>query len=108
MLKLILASITLFRSCVVCPAQTPAQTPPLIFGRVTVNRTHIAFAYAGDIWVVERGGGDARRITTDPNEENFPVFSPDGSQLAFSRQTGGDWDIYVMPATGGEARRITY
>ena len=83
-------------------AQTSA---PLLLGRVTVNRTHIAFSYAGDIWLVERGGGDARRITSDPSEENFPVFSPDGSQLAFSRQIGGDWDVFVMPAAGGDARR---
>jgi tricorn protease len=79
-----------------------------MFGRVAVNRTHIAFSYAGDIWLVERGGGDARRITTDPGEEGYPTFSPDGSQLAFSRQTGGDWDVFVMPAAGGEARRLTY
>jgi tricorn protease len=80
----------------------------MLFSRLTVNQTHVAFAYAGDIWIVERSGGDARRLTTSPAEENFPVFSPDGSQLAFSRQTGGNWDVYVMPATGGEARRLTY
>lgn len=106
MLKLCLASALLFLSYVVGVAQ--GSTAPLLFGRVTVNRTHIAFSYAGDIWLVERGGGDARRITSDPNEESYPVFSPDGTQLAFSRQTGGDWDIFVMPATGGEARRLTF
>jgi tricorn protease len=106
MLKLFCASAILFLIAHLSTAQTPAA--PLLFGRATVNRTHIAFAYAGDIWLVEKGGGDARRITTDPNEENYPVFSPDGSLLAFSRQTGGDWDIFVMPATGGEARRLTY
>jgi tricorn protease len=63
---------------------------------------------AGDPWSVERDGGDAKRLTTHPAEESFPVFSPDGSQLAFSRQIGGNWDLYVMPATGGEARQITF
>ncbi|MBD0369986.1 MAG: PD40 domain-containing protein [Pyrinomonadaceae bacterium] len=105
MLKIVFASIILFLSCVTGLAQASA---PLLVGRVTVNRTHIAFSYAGDIWLVERGGGDARRITNDPNEESFPVFSPDGSQLAFSRLIGGDWDVFVMPASGGEARRLTY
>lgn len=105
MLKLIFASFMLVLGSVVCTAQSSG---PLLFGRATVNRTHIAFSYAGDIWLVEKGGGDARRITSDANEENYPVFSPDGSQLAFSRQTGGDWDIFVMPVAGGEARRLTY
>lgn len=86
-------------------AQQPA---PAFYGRLAVNQTHIVFNYAGDLWSVERGGGQARRITTHPGEESFPAFSPDGSQLAFSRQVGGNWDIYVMPATGGEARQITY
>jgi tricorn protease len=75
---------------------------------VTANQTHIAFSYAGDIWIVDRSGGEARRLTTDPAEEDYPLFSPDGSLLAFSRVTGGDWDIYVMPAAGGEAKRLTY
>lgn len=81
---------------------------PSLFGRLTVNQTHIVFSYAGDLWSVERGGGDAKRLTTHPGEESFPVFSPDGSQLAFSRQIGGNWDLYVMPAEGGEARQITF
>jgi tricorn protease len=83
-------------------------TGPKLFSRLTVNQTHIAFSYAGDIWMVERGGGEARRVTTNPSEENFPVFSPDGAQLAFSRQVGGNWDVYVIPVAGGEARRLTY
>lgn len=100
--------VTLFLlSCSGIPGQ--AQAPgPTLFSRLTVNQSHIAFSYAGDIWTVERTGGEARRLTTHPSEENFPVFSPDGLQLAFSRQVGGNWDVYIMPVGGGEARRITY
>lgn len=82
--------------------------PPAMFGRLTVNQTHIVFSYAGDLWSVERSGGEAKRLTSHPGEESFPVFSPDGSQIAFSRQIGGNWDVYVMPAGGGEARQITF
>jgi tricorn protease len=80
----------------------------MLISRLTVNQTHIAFQYAGDIWAVERGGGEARRLTTDPAEESYPIYSPDGSQLAFSRQIGGAWKLFVMPAAGGEARQLTY
>lgn len=90
------------------PMLARADSPPALFGRLTVNQTHIVFSYVGDLWSVERSGGDAKRLTTHPGEESFPVFSPDGSQLAFSRQIGGNWDLYVMPAAGGEARQITF
>jgi tricorn protease len=105
MLRSFLATMLLACAGSVCLAQS---TGPVLFSRLTVNQTQIAFSYAGDIWIVERTGGEARRLTTSAAEENFPSFSPDGSQLAFSRQTGGNWDVYVMPAAGGEARRVTY
>lgn len=73
-----------------------AEPAPALLGRLTVNQTHIVFSYAGDLWSVERSGGEARRLTTHPAEESFPVFSPDGSQIAFSRQTGGNWDISIQ------------
>jgi Tol biopolymer transport system component/DNA-binding winged helix-turn-helix (wHTH) protein len=39
-----------------------------------------------------------------------PAFSPDGSQLAFVRATiaGVSNDVYVMPTTGGQPRRLTF
>src|SRR5204863_4224546 len=52
----------------------------------TVSNTQIAFAYAGDIWVAGRDGGDAKRLTSFPGTESNPHFSPDGKQIAFSMQ----------------------
>src|SRR5258708_7137970 len=74
----------------------------------TVSRDSVAFEYAGDLWVVSRGGGKARRLTSTPGTEIDPYFSPDGSQIAFSATVAGNTDVYVMPATGGEAKRLTY
>lgn len=103
-MKLFISLLVLCCTGVISQAQS---TAPTLFSRLTVNQTHIAFSYAGDIWVVDRAGGEARRLTNQPVEENFPMFSPDGSQLAFSRQVGGNWDVYLMPASGGDARRVT-
>ena len=50
----------------------------------SVSRDLVAFAYAGDLWVVARSGGDARRLTSTQGAEVDPYFSPDGSQIAFS------------------------
>jgi tricorn protease len=88
-------------------AQQPVQ-PPLLITRVSLNQTHIAFTYAGKIWLVERTGGTAKRLTNTPNDETNPVFSPDGQRIAFSRLNGNDWDVFVARADGsGEPARIT-
>jgi len=73
-----------------------------------VSETHIAFVYAGDIWLVEKGGGTAHRLSSPPGEELFPRFSPDGSMLAFSANYDGNTDIYVVPTMGGAPVRLTY
>jgi tricorn protease len=78
----------------------------------TLSRTKIAFSFAGDIWLVDRTGGAAQRLTTSPAREFYPTFSPDGSQVAFARFNPAvgslGWDVYVVPTSGGEARRVTY
>ena len=74
----------------------------------TVSRDSVAFEYAGDLWVVSRSGGQARRLTATQGLEVHPFFSPDGSQIAFSATVAGNTDVYVMPTTGGQPRRLTY
>src|SRR5688572_12574547 len=74
----------------------------------TVSATQIAFGYAGNIWVVARSGGDARRITSFAAEATNPQFSPDGALIAFSGQYAGNTDVYVVPSRGGEPKRLTW
>src|SRR5262245_11661341 len=96
--------------CVFCciASAALAQQRPLLIGRVSLNQTHIAFTYSGKIWLVERTGGTARRLTNTPNEETNPVFSPDGQRIAFSRSNGNDWDVFIARSDGsGEPTRIT-
>ena len=86
-----------------------AQTEkPTLFQKPTVNRTDIVFAYAGDLWIVPRQGGDAKRLTNGVGIETNPVFSPDGSMIAFTGEYDGNTDVYVVPATGGVPKRLTY
>jgi tricorn protease len=69
----------------------------------------LAFAWAGDIWVVPVTGGAARPLTRHPGRDREPSFSPDGTQIAFvSDRDGGD-QVYVMPAQGGggQPRQLT-
>ncbi len=74
----------------------------------TVSKTQIAFAYANNIWVVDKSGGLARRVTSFQGVTENPKFSPDGRLIAFSAQYGGNIDVYVVPAEGGEPKRLTW
>ncbi|MBM4003950.1 MAG: protease [Planctomycetes bacterium] len=75
----------------------------------TIHRERIVFGYAGDLYIVSGQGGVARRLTSDPKSyEMFPRFSPDGKLLAFTGQYDGNTEVYVMPAEGGEPRRLTF
>ena len=73
-----------------------------------ISRDKIAFVYGGDIWLVPSSGGTAHRITTYPGRELFPKFSPDGKWLAFTGQYDGNFNVYVMPADGGQPRQLTF
>ncbi len=81
---------------------------PHLLQRPAVSADRVAFAYAGDLWTVERAGGAARRLTAGVGLESYPVFSPDGSQVAFAGDYEGNLDVYVVPATGGVPRRLTH
>ncbi len=56
--------------------------------------------------------GEKRNLTTPPDQywaDSTPAFSPDSKSVAFIREnTPITGDIYVVPVTGGEPRRITY
>jgi tricorn protease len=105
MSRLLALLVFLIMSCSISEAQARIPRP---FGSATVSGSAIAFSFAGDLWVVDRSGGEARRLTTSPDGKAYPVFSPDGSQIAFAMYAKGNLDVYVVPASGGEPRRLTY
>ena len=85
-----------------------AQEQHLLLRQPTISRTHIVFSYAGDLWIVARAGGEASRLTNGVGREATPIFSPDGSTIAFTGEYDGNVDLYTIPATGGVPKRITY
>ncbi len=74
----------------------------------TISATQIAFAYANNIWIVNRAGGSSRRLTSSQGQTSNPHFSPDGKWVAFSGEYGGNTDVYVVAAEGGEPKRLTW
>jgi len=80
---------------------------PVLLRDPSLSRTQITFSYGGYIWTADRDGSQVKQLTTG-GEESKPVFSPDGSQIAFSANFDGTNGVYVMPAAGGIPRRLMY
>ena len=82
--------------------------PPLLLQHPTLSATQIAFVYAGDLWTVPREGGVAQRLTAGIGTVSRPAFSWDGGEIAFTGDYNGNSDVYIIPASGGAPRRLTY
>jgi tricorn protease len=74
----------------------------------TISKNYIAFIYAEDLWIANKDGSYPRRITVSEGSESNPVFSPDGSMIAFTGQYDGNTDVFVVPVTGGVPKRLTW
>lgn len=73
-----------------------------------IHDNSVVFTYAGDLYMVDAGGGVARRLTSHEGYEMFARFSPDGQTLAFTGQYDGNTEVFTMPAWGGMPVRLTY
>src|SRR5262249_37550466 len=94
---------------------TPLAAQTRMLRSPSVSDKNIAFAYANNIWIVDRSGGAARRVTSFQGETQNPKLSPDGKWVAFSAEYGGNTDVYVVatdPAaaaqTAGQPKRLTW
>lgn len=85
-----------------------AQEETLLLRNPSISKTHITFVYGGDIWVADKNGQNAKRLTTNPDVELNPIFSPDGKQIAFTGNYDGNTDVYTIPVYGGEPKRVTF
>ncbi len=73
-----------------------------------IYKDKVVFSYAGDLWLASTSGGVASRITSHAGRELFPKFSPDGKWIAFTGQYDGNFNVYVMPSTGGQPKQLTF
>ena len=77
-----------------------AQVTPewMRYPSVSPDGTTIAFVYKGDIYTVGVEGGEAQRLTFQPEMDVQPVWSPDGQTIAFASERHGNFDVFVMDA----------
>jgi tricorn protease len=97
---------TLLVALICVPILASAQTKLLRFPDIHGDK--VVFSYGGDLWTAPASGGTATRLTAHPGVEVFAKFSPDGKWIAFTGQYDGDEQVYVIPATGGEPKQLTF
>ena len=92
-------------------ATTPAA-PAVAMSQPSVapDGSQIAFVANGGIWTVASSGGKAHLLVADDGgNDSRPLYSPDGRQLAFQSDTGGEGSgIYLLELASGNLRRLTW
>ena len=99
---LILSALTLSLSAA-------AQSNPLWmrYSSISPDGQTIVFSYKGDVFSVASSGGNAHQLTSNAAYDAYPIWSPDGSHIAFASSREGSLDVYVMDKNGGEPKRLT-
>ena len=77
------------------------------YNAISPQGDKIAFAYKGDIYVVDVEGGLAPQLTTNSSYDFNPIWSNDGKHIAFATDRNANFDIYVVSVDGGVAKRVT-
>jgi Tol biopolymer transport system component/C-terminal processing protease CtpA/Prc len=97
-------------SCILAASFASSQENPLWlrYPAISPDGQTILFAFKGDIYSVSSGGGLAVPLTLSESYESSPVWSHDGKSIAFSSDRYGNFDVFIMPSKGGEAKRLTY
>ena len=93
-----------------CGVSAAAQSTPLWlrYPAISPDGQTIAFEHKGDIYSVPASGGTATPLTLGEAYDFAPVWSHDGKQIAFASDRYGNFDVFVMPSSGGEAKRLTF
>ena len=86
-----------------------AQDNPLWmrFSAISPDGQTIAFSYKGDLFTVPTSGGSAHQLTSNAAYDAYPVWSPDGQDIAFASAREGSLDVYIIDKDGGTPKRLT-
>lgn len=102
------AKIGLIASCLLLGVSSIFSQGTMLLRQPAANAQYIVFCHADDLWRVDIKGGNAIRLTSAIGSESNPSISPDGNWVAFSGRYYGNIDVYVIPITGGDPKRLTW
>lgn len=103
-------------------AQASAQEPALVvivddeYPSISPGGDKVAFEStrsggADQIYVANMDGSNVTALTNSPEENETPIWSPDGERILFARRLGegraAQLDIFVMDADGGNVRNLS-
>ncbi len=74
----------------------------------SVRGDTLVFVADDDVWIAPSSGGTARRLSADRAPASHPKLSPDGTSIAYASRRDGKPEVFVVPADGGDVRRVTY
>lgn len=89
-------------------ASAPAMAAPAYLRFPDLHGDTLVFSAAGDLWTANVAQGGVSRLTSHSGDERFAQISPDGKTVAFTGAYDGNLDVYVVPITGGQPRRLTW
>ena len=91
-------------------AAQPVRTDIRLAAAPTVSPdgTSFAFVWLGDVWKASVFGGRAEPLTRHAASDTWPCWSPDGLEIAFCSERSGTRQVYIMPASGGQPRQVTF
>jgi len=92
--------LTNFSDSAVAPALSPDGRMLAFF------RGGAAFLSGAQIYVKLLPNGESIKLTDGPEQKYAPVFTPDGTRIAYTARQGRSWDTWTVPVTGGEPTRF--
>lgn len=87
--------------------QSNANSLWIRYPSISPDGKTIVFSYQGDLFTVASSGGEAKILTTHLAHDYHPIWSPDGTKIAFASNRFGNFDIFLIDAKGGIPERIT-
>ncbi len=108
MRKSLLQAVSLLTITLLTCTNLQAEEEARLLRFPTIHQNVIVFSHGGDLYRVDRNGGEAKRLTSHKGYEAFPRFSPSGETIAFTANYDGNREVYTIPAEGGQPQRITY
>ncbi len=112
MKKLLISSAAMmtFAAGIFLHAQTASVSPGIREAAWFPDGKHIVVTLFDQLWTMTPDGKEQRRLTMRPGNwtsERDAAFSADGKTIAFAAETNGQFDIWTVGATGGDATKVT-